>query len=180
MIYSKWMAVFLLVCLMGFQSCKKGCNNPKAFNFQANAKENDGTCLYCDSTRYTYTQSYTTIYDYTFGSPYQGQPVIAAMVNQDRIYYTGNGCKLLGKTNNNNGAACSNFSYMVILNNQIGRTITFSGDITVSPYSSSVLHYHASGLTLAPYGSDSIYVGTACSYYSSFTVNTSNESFVYQ
>lgn len=38
--------LLILSCLLPFQSCKKGCTDPKAINFQENVKENNEKCLY--------------------------------------------------------------------------------------------------------------------------------------
>ena len=178
MINYKWIGLIAMVCIICCQSCKKGCPYPKAYNFQKSAKENDGSCLYCDSLVQLYTTNNSYVYDNNYNSQFYGQNVMLLSVYQNLVNYNGNGCKLLGKTNNN--GYCTNFYYSTVLYNQTAKTMTFTGDIQLQPYSSQYLYYHVAQVVIAPYAVDTIYLGSACGQYSGFNLQVTNYSFVYQ
>jgi hypothetical protein len=170
----------LLLCLMCCQSCKKGCTNVRAYNYQSSAKEDDGSCLYCDSAVTSGFGQSISVEDVTPGSPYQYNYVIFASVNSNYVVYNGNGCKLQG--HDNTGSGCSTTFYAATLQNQTTSTVTFSGTIQVFQYSlGSTVNYPVYNVIIPPnsYVNVNLGPGGCQPQFSSFSVSVLSPTFSY-
>ena len=176
----KYKAILILAVTLGIimcQSCKQGCTNPKAFNYTQGAKQDDGSCLYCDSssTSEITTNSYT-YYDYTNGSIHYSQAVLNIYITENEMIYTGNGCKQLGLGNNNN--TCNRLGFSAELHNETSSTMVLSGDLHISGNSQSSIHTFTS-ISIPPYSYVTANVGTICDNGFGFTSNLQNYTFQY-
>ena len=125
--YKGILLLFVALCLFMCQSCKQGCTDPKAYNYVHGAKQDDASCLYCDSSvRNAINSQNYTYYDYNTSSPHYGSAVLSMHVTENQKIYTGNGCKVLGLTANNN---CIQFVFVAQLYNQTGTTMILTGDL---------------------------------------------------
>ena len=101
--------VFLLFTGLAIQSCKEGCKDKKAINYDSKASLENGTCLYCSGTYNADTATYS------FNSPNNSQnpnaPAIEFIVVSTSSNVSGNGCLSEGKTT---GGGCNN--YLTIVN----------------------------------------------------------------
>ncbi len=159
----------LVVVILFSQSCKKGCTNPSAYNYQKSANQENGTCLYCDSALNTGGSSYYNLMDYNTSSIYYYQNVLNLVVNSSIITYSGNGCNLLG---HNNTSGCYTTYYSAVFQNVTNSNVTFSGNIQIYQYSSSsMVYFQVSNISIAPFSSTTVNLGSGgCQQYSSFSI----------
>jgi hypothetical protein len=108
-----WIA---LLCVA--QSCREGCKNKSALNYDSRAVVDNGTCLYCSSSITSDTATYFFSQD---SAPSQPSVEFILITTDSSIY--GNGCRTLGKTAVNN---CGNYLRMVNLT-----TLNASGFINI-------------------------------------------------
>ncbi len=123
--------LFLCSLLLGTYSCKKGCTNPRAYNYNASAKEEDASCQFCDSSVLDeFNESYG-ITDYNSGQhPYE--TVLTINLQGNLMRYSGNACKLNGKTTDCNGFFDAFTRIRPVLHNITSDTMLFSGNFYIS------------------------------------------------
>lgn len=129
------------VVIISISSCKKGCTNPSAVNYDESAKQEDASCLYCDSTVWDVSESYTNIADYSSASNNIHYGDYVLRVNYKVTYYkfTGNGCnKVTGLP------VCSlSTRYLTFTNvtvkNLTSNNIRVNGNLVINSGSSSVM-----------------------------------------
>jgi hypothetical protein len=116
----KYLLFFAVLFLsLSFSSCKKGCSDPKALNYNDSAKTDDGTCIYCTGEEKNNNE---LLYLYDFNAPINDKHVMNVVVNQKIENYIGNGCKSLDKEN---GETCSiEVTLINITNYKIGGAIS--------------------------------------------------------
>lgn len=125
---------FVLLFLLFFSSCKKGCTNASALNYNASAKEDDASCLFCDSVSvFTYT-SPQIIIDNNFPSQHYQQAVLRTTPAGNLYQYRGNNCKALGlAVDCNSFFSASTFAHIdFYLVNLVSDTLVVSGQFTIS------------------------------------------------
>jgi hypothetical protein len=118
----------MLVWAVCSQSCRKGCTDSTAFNYQHGAKVNDGSCLYCDSAMTVGASSSFFVEDQNSASQFPFEDVLGITLTSNIKTYNGNGCKLLGYSNSN---PCIPVTFTAVLQNQTSVNMTFSGTIEV-------------------------------------------------
>ena len=91
----RFIIYFLTVVLLTvfFESCKQGCKDNHAINYNTKAQNDDGSCLYCDSTRTTDGASIVGV-DNT--APLTDKHVLLLALSENEFGYNGNGCKSEG------------------------------------------------------------------------------------
>lgn len=155
--------VISMILLLALNACKRGCTDSNALNPTAGAKEDDGTCMYCDSQQVKKFFNFTSIWDGQPGSPYFQSTVLQVTVNLIQPEYNGNGCAAYGLVDNN--ATCIDTRNSLTLFNLTPSTMIFSGTVRIS-YSSfplSFIDYPLNSAVIPP--NDSLVVqnaGTAC------------------
>jgi hypothetical protein len=170
------LAISCLVLVLG--SCKKaGCTNARAYNYDPSARLDDGSCLYCDSTVIdSLGFSSGSLSDFNYSSLYYGQTVLFYTGILGEKNYTGNGCKQKGY-NTNNG--CVTLNYRAILQNQTPKTMFLSGVIVVST-NSQIINHSLYSVSIPPYGTTTVYLGSSCELGIFFNFNMQNFTFTYQ
>ncbi len=86
----------LVIITSGLSSCKKGCTNKSAINYDSTAKADDASCLFCDSVDVDEYSSSTFYTDNNSSSPHSGDSVIRVQVSGSLQDYIGNYCPALG------------------------------------------------------------------------------------
>jgi|GEM_PF-5276373 len=148
--------LLVLACMLSIQSCRKGCTNTKAYNYQSSAKQEDGSCLYCDSVYSNGGSSSFIVMDNNSGSPFQGQQVMEVELFSNFLAYNGNGCKQLGRTSATDSCVATN--YTAILLSEVSVNLTFSGVITVFN-NGGTFTYSLSNVNIPPGNSVSVNLG---------------------
>jgi hypothetical protein len=133
--------LFIIHLSLLLSSCKKGCTNPNADNYDPKAKEDDASCLSCDSTLIATQQQTNSTQDFTPGSPFYGNYVLTAVADFSVSQYRGNGCRQAGKVNIcDNGSPFTGFEAVnVTLYNNTQRTMQVSARIIVWDNVSSLI-----------------------------------------
>ena len=159
----KFFAFVISVAVIFFiQSCKPGCPDKAAFNYSPSAKDNDGSCLYCDSSMVVNQTDNYSVEDRNSQSQYAYQYVMKAQLSIVMQQLSGNGCRQLGYTNTFNGNSCTNYFNYLQLINYTSKNITFSGQIFVM-YSSKTLAYTFSSAQVPAHDTLKIgNIGSAC------------------
>lgn len=63
-----YLLLAILSCTLALIGCKKeGCTDPQAFNYDADADENDGTCTYQSQTSFWINQNISNWLSVTYG-----------------------------------------------------------------------------------------------------------------
>ena len=102
-------SLLLAVCLI--QSCKEGCKDKTAINYDSKASAENGTCLYCKST----FTSDTGLYFFTApNAPNPNANAIEFILVSTNATTTGNGCQTEGKKVQ---SICNNYLRIVNLTN---------------------------------------------------------------
>jgi hypothetical protein len=160
-IYSLAITTLLMLSVVLLPSCKKGCTDTKAYNYTSGAKEDDASCLYCDSVVKelpSFNTNDRTYYDYYSGSPYYQSNVISIHTTGNLKRYNGNGCKRLGL---GNGDACNTIIVTATVTNLTSKTITINSSASMSG-SSQAVEYYFRNFTIDPFASKDVYIGTIC------------------
>jgi len=183
----KYCLVTALVLLLGLfgQSCKKGCTNPTALNYVRSAKVDDASCLYCDSVLITGNNSnQIAVADFNSASPYFEQNVIQLIVSNNFVQYNGNGCQLLGHTNNSATGTVSTY-YTASISNETSSTVVFTGTIQIGVFLSGsgevFFDYSVSNVSIPPSGTTTVKLGSGGqqSEFNSFSLQVVSPSFTY-
>ncbi len=157
------LTVISLILLLALNACKRGCTDRNALNPTAGAKEDDGTCMYCDSQQVKKFFNFTSIWDGQPSSPYFQSTVLQVTVNLIQPEYTGNGCVAYGLVDNN--ATCIDTRNSLTFFNLTPSTMILSGTVRIS-YSSfplTFIDYPVTSVSIPP--NDSLVIpnaGTAC------------------
>ncbi len=180
-----FIAVVLVCATHLLSSCKQGCTDSKAFNYNSGAQQDDGSCMYCDSSLEILSTGQTYIYDGNAGSPYQFSYVVAIEDHYSKANFTGNGCRALGIQGDQ---ICPQGCNYVTLYNLVSSNIRLSCDLTVSVSSSfgftatnnytinNVLIPAGDSLALGNVGANCLDQGT----FFSVSITTTNYSLQYQ
>jgi len=125
--YNKLFIWGLLLFTCFIQSCKEGCKDKTAINYDSKATAENGTCLYCTSS----FASDSATYSFTcFNAPNPNVNSIAFILVTTKSSITGNGCKTEGKQT---GSACNNYLRIVNLTNS-----SVEGNFSVEFFQNSV------------------------------------------
>lgn len=164
------LTVVLLVFSACFiQSCRQGCKDKTALNFDPKAKSEDGTCRYCK----TEIKGDTATYFFTVnGSPDPFNPAIEFILVTRDSTILGNGCKSEGLQS---GSSCRTSLKLVNLTsaNAQGFVGVFFTDNNFTQWTFS----SPNGITMSPpgHGADTIDFGlidtSACSNLTTGTLN---------
>jgi hypothetical protein len=150
----------LCMLLLSFDSCKKGCTNPHALNYNPSAKEDDASCLSCDSSLVDSQNQNNSVEDFTSGSPHYGDYVLEAATIANVYRYGGNACKQAGLMNVcGNGNPFAGLEYVdLVLTNNTSDTMLMSASVQIfNSGGGGQFDTVLTGITIAPYN----YV-TAC------------------
>ncbi|MFN8285442.1 MAG: hypothetical protein U0V74_01745 [Chitinophagales bacterium] len=181
--------VLVIILIVGaiamLSACKQGCTDAKAMNFNASAKEDDGSCMYCDSSSQLLSNAQTYIYDGQQGSPYQFSYVMAIEDRFSEVSYNGNGCRAIGVVNDPN---CRQGRNYLVLYNLVPTDIHITFDLTVTVSSSfgfnTVNTYSFTNISVP--ASDSLVLGSVGNNcldqgtFFSVGINSSNHTINYQ
>jgi len=102
--------MILMVCFM--QSCKEGCKDKKALNYDSKATVENGTCMYCSSANASDTATY---FFTSSNAPNPNVFSIEFIVVGGDASIAGNGCQTVGKQVSNN---CHSYLSVVNLTNE--------------------------------------------------------------
>ena len=92
-------SIVLSIALLSLHSCKEGCRDPKAMNYDSKATNDNASCLFCNDTT-TLQYDLITVKDLiNNSSPYYKHDIIQARVYSTTHTIAGNGCGAIGKTN---------------------------------------------------------------------------------
>ncbi|MDB5282180.1 MAG: hypothetical protein JWO06_1255 [Bacteroidota bacterium] len=157
----------LVLILIGINSCKEGCKDVKALNYDRNAKTENGTCQYCDST---HVRSGATAAGFDFSnSQFLGQHVMDFVLSEDQFTKMGNGCK----DANINRFGC-NVSLLVINLTQYHVNFTYSVTFNANATGFLWQYVDSNAVTINPF--DTLRVGvidTICTDFSNGSINAS-------
>ncbi|MBK6526204.1 MAG: hypothetical protein IPG07_12035 [Crocinitomicaceae bacterium] len=129
---------YLVMTILSFSatliSCKKeGCTDPQAFNYNADANENDGTCTYQSRTSFWFNQTTSNWLSVTNGitslNIYLNEVLAGTMDPTDWKVGPDCGGDNFTITNNHGGTPTKSWAYEV--RDQNG-TLQYSGSITNS------------------------------------------------
>ncbi len=151
-----------LVAMLFAGSCKRGCTNPSAANYDKTAKEEDASCLYCDSANMGFLNDYYTFSDYTPNSTHYSEYVLKVSYNTVFYSYSGNGCtKLLSLSGGCANQDMINSSTNLNFENQTNDTMLVSTWLTYYSGSSGNLHFDTllTNVTVPPYGTTNVLSG---------------------
>lgn len=151
-------SLFLLSFLwLTVSSCKKGCTNPHAVNYNASAKEEDASCLFCDSILVDSTSGIERYVDELSSSVYYQRNVLDSKESLTLYKYSGNDCQKLGiKSACDSNITIHNFGYVeVTLINKIQDTIILNGlfKILIGAASLPYPQINITDLNIPPYSS---------------------------
>ena len=104
-----FIAALLVFIACSMQSCKEGCRDKTAINYDSKATAENGTCLYCNSS----FNSDTATYFFTaFNAPNPNINAIEFILVATNSSISGNGCQTKGMQT---GSQCKNYLRMVNL-----------------------------------------------------------------
>jgi hypothetical protein len=129
----KPLSVFILWIFLAtiFNSCKKGCTDPKADNYTASATVDDASCWGCDSVVVLDNHSSFGLTDMSSLSPRFDQIVLLVRGSLLIYKYSGNKCLSLGLKSACTSGNIQNLGQEKIsLTNVTSDTISLRGDIT--------------------------------------------------
>ena len=107
-------AALLMLLMVGLlESCKEGCKDKTALNYDSHASAENGTCMYCKEGFSTDSAVYFFTID-TFGGTTGGN-TIEFIVTTTHTSISGNGCKSIGTTPSDK---CRNYLRLVNLTNK--------------------------------------------------------------
>ncbi len=102
--------LFCAVCLL--ESCKEGCKDKHALNYDSKASAENGTCLYCKDTFVADTATY---FFTSSRAQNTSSPALEFILITTNSNISGNGCKTIGKQPT---STCKNYLSLVNLTNQ--------------------------------------------------------------
>lgn len=76
-------------------SCKKGCTDPKALNYNEKVSVDNATCVYCNEKE---ENSETSLFLTDFNSPISNKEPLKLLLSQKVRKISGNGCNTIGKS----------------------------------------------------------------------------------
>lgn len=126
---SLFFTILTVVVLLGSQSCKEGCTNPNAFNYDSKAKSDDASCMYCDTAWEPMGTSFDMISDNNPNSQFAFQSVLTLNTQSNIQVFSGNACTKYGFVSN---AECNTFNHQLLFTNLTNKTITFSGTVLIN------------------------------------------------
>ena len=174
------LVIAIVLCIAMTQSCKRGCTDPKAINYVKGAKQDDASCLYCDSSiGSTGITVNNFIIDRNSSSSHFDQEVIQYTVSENQFAYSGNACQILGKGN----ASCpSTLIFTGTLTNMTNSNILLSGPFQINLFgsSSSSINYQFNSLYIPAGGTDTVtFASNICNIPLSFDAEILNSSIQY-
>src|SRR5437879_3574990 len=112
--YSALAFCFCLSALLVASSCKKGCLNKQAINYNSSAKVEDGSCWFCDSAVLDKYDTRTYAYDNQYPPDLFYDSIILYIKGKGNLYqYSGNHCAAIGYTSAcDPGETIKNFAYI--------------------------------------------------------------------
>ncbi|MDB5282179.1 MAG: hypothetical protein JWO06_1254 [Bacteroidota bacterium] len=162
--------LLVLLFLAGvLDSCKQGCKDTHALNYDSTVKAENGTCLYCDSSS---SKDGTIVPGTDFSAPVTDKHVLDFILSEDEFTNKGNGCKSLNKTS---GSSCS-VNLLVI--NRTANFVTMNFDIFFQSNNNSVFWQFSNNntaITLSP--RDTLNFGQVDTICSDFSKGTANVNF---
>ena len=165
-------SIFLFAFLL--QSCKEGCKDKNAINYDSRAKVENGTCLYCSgsSSRDTATYFFTEP-----NSPNPNTNAVEFIVISTNVSQWGNGCQTEGKLP---GSQCKNYLSVV---NLVNENMEGFAEVQFTQNDTSVWFFNSQQFTLNAPGSgfDTLNFGLVdsfgCSNLITGTLNLDNNNF---
>lgn len=142
--------VICLLALVVNQSCKKGCTDKKALNYMSAARDNDGTCLYCDSTLQQLDFNEQNIEDENSQSQFAFRDVLLLYVENRAQIYTGNGCQKYNLGGSTSSSSCTPATTDGFLLNLTSQTIIFSGQIQIEFDNQEFITYNFNSVQIGP------------------------------
>ena len=108
----KLLAALLFLTACSIESCKEGCKDKSAINYDSKASTENGTCLYCKDSFVADTATY---FFTSFRAADPNAPALEFILVSTNANTYGNGCKSLGKQTH---SGCKNYLSIVNLTNQ--------------------------------------------------------------
>lgn len=171
--------ICLLLSLSLCQSCRQGCTNAKAYNYMPSAKQDDGSCLYCDSSLSSGFGQSLSVEDMTPGSPHEYSTVMFVTINSSYVIYNGNGCKQRG---HDNTTGSSTTFYSAQVQNETNSTMTFSGTIQIEQFTlSNIVSFPVSNVIIPPNSFVNLNLGSGGVQpeFSNFSASVTSSTFTY-
>ena len=106
------LAALLLLTICSLESCKEGCKDKHAINYDSKATAENGTCLYCKDTFVADTATY---FFASSRAQDPNSPALEFILISTNANIVGNGCKTIGKQP---VSACKNYLSLVNLTHQ--------------------------------------------------------------
>ena len=165
--------ILMIVGLM--QSCKEGCKDKSALNYDSKASTENGTCMYCKEAFVADTATYFFAISDSAGGTITGNTIEYILITTNHRV-SGNGCKSVGKQVSDK---CYNYLSMVNLTNKNAQ-----GFIDVAFIQNGLdawFFQNQQQFLLGPpgTGTDTVYYGivdsSTCSNLTSGTMNIFNE-----
>lgn len=182
-------SLLLMVLLaLSLHSCKKGCTNSSAFNYNPSAKEDDASCLFCDSVK---VDNYAVLSQYTdnnSSSTHYQESVLQLRLTGSLLTYRGNHCANLQIRSGCDTlfSAFPNFAYLNrTFTNLTGDTIlvsgTFSYGVTGGPFnpSTGISQFKIAPLADVVYG-EVVYLDCVQADFASGSISLTGRSFQYR
>jgi hypothetical protein len=160
-VFTKYILIEFCLCLLVLAtapSCKQGCNDSKAYNYSKDVKQNDGSCLYCDSSRGFYSTYTSSESDNNTASLYYRQSVLNVTTDVTYSQFIGNGCKLLNNAVHPN---CLFLDYNVRLRNRKNVIMVIDGDLRLNTQGLKPL-FLLNNVEIPAYGEYIVHLGSAC------------------
>jgi hypothetical protein len=160
--YAVFSLIFGLVALSTV-SCKKGCRDSTAYNYNHSAKVEDGSCLYCDSTKTISASGFLNVTDLNPSSSYFEQNVMNVTISGYAYSYSGNGCNLIRHITNGD-STCENVYNTITFANNTQSNMTISGSILLEYFSqfSVDFTYSFSGISIPAFSQTVVQMPVYC------------------
>lgn len=137
-------------------SCKKGCTNAKAMNYNPDADQEDASCLFCDSIIVDTYSGYRDMDDSKSSSVHYRDMVLRSRAIGNLYKYEGNNCASAGLVSNCSDprATTRNFAHIdFLLINLIEDTLVLNGQFRVSINGGDLRYFNLNNFTIPPYDS---------------------------